>query len=136
MAKSTKTFLCIFVTVSALGCTNDSDPRTCFVWGRITLDGEPIEEGEVTFLSDNGETRADSAAITLGEYKLHCTPGSKRVQIRAYREMSESSQKDSQFAANAHPREQFVPRRYNDDTELSSIVEPNQKNTIDFDLSM
>jgi len=76
------------------------------VFGVVTLDGEPIAEGELRFVPMNGKLNPDIAKIKYGKYVAQVKDGEHKVQIRALKEGV-----------------QYVPARFNDDTELRFVAE-------------
>jgi len=74
-----------FVLVSLVGCggTHRDLPERNYVKGTVTLDGEPIEKGSISFASDKDVASGMpfSGNITDGTYQLQVTPGQKKVKI-------------------------------------------------------
>jgi hypothetical protein len=61
---------------------NQDQEGTCTVRGRITFNGKPVEQGTLTFHSEEGD--AVTAAIKDGEYTAQGVPvGSHRVTVTA-----------------------------------------------------
>jgi hypothetical protein len=66
---------CLMATVVALfGCTQSTGPKTMHVWGDVSLDGKPVEDGAITFDSPEGLPPAQ-APIKAGHYDLPAAAG-------------------------------------------------------------
>ncbi len=66
---------CIMATlVSLLGCSQPTGPKTMRVWGDVSLDGKPVEDGAITFESPDGLPPAQ-APIKAGHYDLPAEAG-------------------------------------------------------------
>jgi hypothetical protein len=106
------------------GC--QSDPFTD-VSGTVTLDGNPLPEGEVIFLSPDNSATPSSGKIKDGQFKFRATRGPKKVQINATRDTGRKE-------VDGWPiRESIVPDRYNTKTELTADV-GNGSNDFKFEL--
>ena len=59
---------CSFLVVGLAGCGSNAEST---VYGTVTLDGEPLDHGSVTFVPNTNEGRAASGSIdTGGNYKV------------------------------------------------------------------
>jgi hypothetical protein len=56
------------------GCSQQSGPRTMHVWGDVSLDGKPVEDGTITFDSTDGSPPAQGP-IKGGHYDLAAESG-------------------------------------------------------------
>ena len=115
-----------------LGC-GPSGPTTYTVTGRVTFDGQPVEEGEIIFRAADGASGSWEARIVGGSYSMEVTPGEKRVEITARRKVEGASP-----AASGEPAlsfESFIPERYNEKSELTANVTPSGPNTFNFALT-
>lgn len=122
-------FCATMLFMLALGC-GPSGPKTYLVTGAVSFDGEPIEEGYITFApQQRGETPI-ATKIEGGKYSLYATEGPKRVSIQA-----------SRFVGPDNPimglraKEQYIPDRYNLETVLEETVTPAGENRFVFELS-
>lgn len=94
------------------------------VKGIVLLDGKPLPTGEILFTSfDNDGSRPDAGQINEdGTFEFLVTPGKKRIEITAVKEIPAKS-------PQGMPDVQvLVPSRYNEQSELMETVEPNQDN--------
>jgi hypothetical protein len=109
--------------------------------GRVTLDGQPIEEGSISFVpTAAGQDQAASSRIRQGEYSIAQANGpglgNMRVEIRAARLTGRRNPpSDPALAALEAEYEsvETVPNRYNTESELTAEIKPGN-NVVDFDL--
>lgn len=102
------------------GC-GDSGPVTYPVTGTVTLDGQPIKEGEIAFRDTEGTVPSAGGPITDGEFSFESQPASMRVEITARREIP--GKFDSPAPGIKVPvTKQFIPPRYNMESELTKEV--------------
>lgn len=126
---------CVFLLVTALGgCGRGHGPTRIVVAGTVTYEGKPVGQGQIRFVPVKGSTGPVSVAeVVDGKYRADAKGGvpvaTQRVEIYAYRP-------DPKFDA-AHvrrppsvgassdwpPKEQYLPAKYNDRSELELIVE-------------
>jgi hypothetical protein len=112
-----------------LGC-GPSKPETYPVSGTVTWNGQPLPEGSIRFEPEDAKgLPPDPGQIKDGKYQLQARPGKKRVQIYATRESGKIDP-----IMGAAPREQYIPAKYNDKTELRAEVTPDGKNEFPFAL--
>lgn len=112
------------------GCGSPRRPGMSDVSGLVTLDGQPIAEGFITFESVDASYPPESAPIKLGQYKALARRGKSIVRIIASRQIGEQDF----TAANPPAWEDYIPARYNERSELVAEIEPQGTNEIDFDL--
>ena len=134
------------LALGGLGCGGedvDTRPRQA-ISGEVTLDGKPLEDGELTF---DPKSRAEgvpaAGKIVGGHFSIDRNegpvPGSYFVRInaidpstvpaRAARKPGEPKPFDSPSPKN------LIPLRYNTDTELAAEVKAGSPNTYKFELS-
>lgn len=109
--------------------------------GNLTLDGDPIENGMISFmpLQDTGNSVAGQ--IVDGAYKLKLFPGEYVVKVFVERPLTpeelEKWLKDPMNRGSLTPPErvkkQILPDRYNNRSILRASVSTSSK-TIDFEL--
>ncbi|MDB5385017.1 MAG: hypothetical protein JWM11_663 [Planctomycetaceae bacterium] len=123
----------VLLTCFVLGCGSGSDaPPTFSVSGTITFDGQPVKSGEITFESDEKGVAPDAGPITDGKFSLKAKEGKKLVKIRAMREVPGKATKGA-MGEDISAKEQYIPARYNEKTELVESVEA-VSNSFDFTL--
>jgi hypothetical protein len=127
--------LALLIGAMTTGCGKSSDLEKVVVAGRVTLDGQPISNGEIRFIPDQGTKGPISGGpIKDGAYKADgrggVPVGAHRVEIRGYR--PQGGQQPA--ASEGGPAEQYVPGKYNDQTELKATID-SDTTTQDFELS-
>ena len=133
--RATLASLACVVSFTCAGCGPSSDVDKVVVTGRVTLDGQPIPNGEIRFIPDAGTNGPISGGpIKDGVYKAAgrggVPIGEHVVEIRAYRASG-----GPQAAANeGGPAEQYLPANYNDQTTLRATIDPSTE-TQDFELT-
>jgi hypothetical protein len=129
--------LCVFSLFAAsavilAGCGGESAPETLPVTGSVSFDGTPVTQGEIVFRDAAGQTRSCGGQITDGKFSFDASPGSKKVEITARREVP--GKMDTSNPGEEVPlMEQYIPASYNTETTLTADVSSDKK-TFDFDL--
>lgn len=114
---------CLILLVCGCGSPNGKAE----VKGRVTWNGKPIPYGHITFFSAP-LVPAGAGPIKDGEFDLLCNPGQLTVEITASRE----GKYDENEKAIA--REQYIPEKYNQQTELTAEVQLDGENKFTFAL--
>jgi hypothetical protein len=136
--------LCLTAIVTLAGCGGGSGRGA--VLGQVTVNGQPLEAGEIAFVSTSptgGPTAG--APIQNGKYQITADQGplggEHQVQIRAFRRTGKKlwdGMGDERAPATSktfvEELEQYVPARYNEASELRAAIVAGQTNKIDFDL--
>lgn len=123
------------LTVFIAGCSDDNMLPKAPLTGVVTLDGNPIPNGEILFYPLEGTRGSVSGgAIKDGKYiadgRGGVPLGTHKVEIRAFRTPKNPS---SAAALEGGPAEQYLPRKFNIDSELKAEVDSSSE-TLDFDL--
>jgi hypothetical protein len=107
----------------------------------VTLHGEPVKEGAITFIPTDGSRGAGAgAAIEDGKYHVPrargATPGKNRVELRAFRTTGRKM-KDPTGRPGALTDERVAafPPEFNDQSTLTRDVQPGS-NTFNFDVTV
>lgn len=131
--------LCVFAALMLLlvGC-GSSGPETFTVSGTVTLDGEPVVQGDISFWDPERQVGACGGKIVDGQYSFESSPGSKNVDITAYRETGEMDT-TSNPGEEAPMLEMYIPTKYNTPTSdapttLKAEVKDADIVGLDFDL--
>jgi len=128
-------FLCCFIVV---GCSSDS---RLSVSGTVSFDGVPIQEGSIAFMPADGGGSGGTAAIIDGKYTARVSPGRMIVQIYAQRDptpaevqaQANNPMGSSSMGGGPH-QVQFIPKRYNEVSELRADIQQSQRD-LDFALT-
>lgn len=113
-AQSMFAFSMLFI----VGCSGglDDAPDLFPVSGTVTLDGNPLEKGNIVFEPADGLGRPDGAAIENGKYSLTCTQGEKIVRITATKEVPAEGGGDIPDYIS------IIPEKYNEKSELKASI--------------
>lgn len=63
------------------GCGGPAGPARTPVTGTVTLDGQPLKQGEIRFDPVDGKGPSDGAPIKDGAFTIQATAGEKKVVI-------------------------------------------------------
>jgi hypothetical protein len=61
--------------------------KTVAIKGKVTLDGQPLEKGDILFTHSDPQHGQEAGKIAGGEYSANVHPGANKVSIRATREV-------------------------------------------------
>ncbi len=119
--------LSLLAALTTIGC-GKSGPVRSDVTGSVTLDGQPLEEGEVLFIPADGVGPSDACPIIDGEFNGEVTPGSKRVEINATKDTGKA-------APDGLPDYQnLVPAQYNRESKLTAEIGESDGSPMTFEL--
>jgi hypothetical protein len=110
----------------ALGC-GEAGPKTYAVSGTVTLDGRPLEEGDIYFYPLDPNLSADAGKIKGGRFAFRAKAGHIRVEIQAHRVVP-----GKKTPMGGPEREQFLPARYNTESTLAREVLVQGDNRFEF----
>ncbi|NOY41608.1 MAG: hypothetical protein GXP26_07225 [Planctomycetes bacterium] len=133
----------VLLCTSLFGCGPDSKFKKVIVRGTVTLDGQPIQNGEIRFYPVEGTPGSVSGGpIKDGQYVAKgrggVSVGKSRVEIRGYRPPPESPGGEvSPGMEEGRPAVQYLPAKYNTQSELTATIESDSGNAAkDFNLSV
>jgi hypothetical protein len=135
----------LIAVVAAVGCSRSDKTE---VFGEVKLNGQPLADGDISFLPELGAAASQSsAAIQQGSYRLTgewgLVPGTYEVRINAYRAPTDKSNMLPGGSLDKPPetpgipnREQFLPKKFNTESTLEKLVVAPGKTKIkqDYDL--
>lgn len=99
--------------------------------GSVTCDGKPVETGAISFHPLVQGQAPQGAAIVAGRFRIRTLPGRHRVEVVASR-----PQAGGEELTPGMPRqEQYIPDRYNADSQLEAEITQGGRNTFTFELS-
>jgi len=130
------------ISVVCVGC-GEGDPLAAkrgSVSGTVTFDGQPVEEGRITFTPVGTEGQLAGAEIKDGEYSIPLAQGpvagQHKVSIVASRKTGE--QREAPMPAppgtKIEVKEEYIPPKYNRQTTLTADIEPGENTDVDFKL--
>lgn len=124
------------LAVISIGCGQSSDLDKVVVRGTVTLDGQPIPNGELRFIPTGGTKGSISGGpIKDGAYVAQgrggVPVGEHRVEIKAYRPATKPGQPVS---PEGGPAEQYLDKRFNEQTTLTAKIDASTE-TQDFQLT-
>ena len=122
--------LWIIVLLVATGC-GPSRPERVRVSGDVTLDGQPVQDGEIIFTHIDQRLGAEAGRIVAGRFELMAKPGQQRVEINASREVPGT---EGQGFRGGRLLEDYIPERYNTATILSAEVTRDRGQHFEFEL--
>jgi hypothetical protein len=141
--------VCAAILLPLTGC--GSEGGGVAVTGKVTFEGQPIEEGSIQFVPQTGtEGPSAGASIKEGTYSIPResgpVPGSYRVEINAYRTVRPKTAKEMQpmlFGQEAPPgvvqteaiKENIIPKRYNVASDLTAKVPQQSSVVLDYSLT-
>ena len=128
----------LLLLTAAMGCTDDAGGRIGFE-GRVTVDGNPLEKGSISFRPMKGTSGPTAGgSIIDGKFAIEpkdsLFPGSYRVEIRASRKTGKKV-KDHTFGTMVDHWEQYLPEKYNRQSTLTAEVNPGME-MLEFSLSL
>ncbi|MBN2022210.1 MAG: hypothetical protein JW809_05405 [Pirellulales bacterium] len=123
------------LTMLPVGC---ADARRQSIEGTVTLDGQPLAEGCIRLLPREG-TPGPTAGATIkdGRFAIDATKGtfagSFRVEIVAMRPNGRFAV-DPETGEKIPLREQYLPARYNTQSELTAEIAEGRPNELVFEI--
>lgn len=114
---------------SLTGC----GPSTGTVAGAVTIDGQPLDSGVISFVpAEEGGTPVTTNVVG-GKYELTTTTGKKIVQVSAPVVVGKRKEYEGPDAPLVEITEERLPPKYNSQTELNCEVKAG-KSVQDFTL--
>jgi hypothetical protein len=94
------------------------------VRGVVTLDGQPLDKGVISYSPAEGEGAPMTAEIHDGKYELQVMPGKKFVQISAPKVVGTRKDSEGPNAVTLEITEERLDERYYSGTALQFEVLP------------
>jgi hypothetical protein len=88
----------------------------------VTLDGQPLAQGRITFIAADAGVQTAEAKIAAGQYEAVVLPGEKRVEIRAPKVTGKQKMYDEPDSPTVDVVTELLPPRYNVDSTLTMTV--------------
>jgi hypothetical protein len=123
----------ILLSTHLMGCAGNSNEGS--VSGNVTLDGQPLQTGTITFTPVDGKTATAGGTITAGEYNVQAPIGEKRVQITAPKVVGKHKvYEDLPDSPIVDTITELLPLRYHAQSKLTYSVTAG-KQSKDFELT-
>ncbi|QDU48860.1 hypothetical protein [Gimesia panareensis] len=135
--KTVAYYLMLACTAGVLvGCGGgDAGPTTYPVTGKVTVDGEPLAEGNIIFRDAEGKAASGAGKIEQGAFSFETVAGKKAVVITANREIPGKTVAGGAPDEPPVPAvEQYLPEEYNEKTTLEAEVSEAGPNEFTFEL--
>jgi hypothetical protein len=114
------------------GCGDDEAPKYD-VSGEVTLQGQPLQSGTVSFFPADGQGPTAGAVITAGRYTAEVPPGPKKVEIRSPKVVGQRKLFDAPDSPTSDITEEQVPAKYNTQTTLTADIQ-DDRDDLNFNL--
>jgi hypothetical protein len=116
-----------------IGCS--TGPATGTVSGEVTFDGQPIEDGRITFIPVDGQSQPAGAAIIIGKFDVKNVPVTKmKVEINGNKKTGKKFKVyDTPESPLKDELVELIPVRYNVNSELTLDVKKGSQ-TVRYDL--
>jgi hypothetical protein len=103
-----------------LGCGSPT-----LVKGTVTMDGQPVASGAVTFVKTDGELMRAGAVISNGSFQMPIIPGEYRVELNGQKVVGKRKQKGFDGKDEVvELTEELFPEQYNVKSVLKQQVKP------------
>jgi hypothetical protein len=140
---SWKMALLVLVTVACGGCGPKDDllSKRGSVKGTVTLNGEPLETGRITFTATGKEANVTGADIIDGAYEVPREKGpiAGKVQVSISSPRKTGKQIPAVMPAKEGTMidivEESIPDKYNTRTTLTVEIEAGDNPDVDFELT-
>lgn len=106
--------------VAACGC----GPATGTVSGNVTIDGQPLDKGIISFAAAEGTAQPANADITNGRYSATMQAGKKFVQISATISVGKRKISPDPNVPLDDIWEERLPAKFNSESKLEFEVKP------------
>lgn len=132
MFRRATSIACLFYLLSAAaGC--DSSPPTGAINGEVTLDGQPLAQGNIQFTPVAGDTGTGGAEIKDGKFTAIVPVALMRVAINANKVVGKRKSYAAADSPEADVVQELIPPKYNFQSELKVDVKQGTQD-VRFDL--
>ncbi|MFO0819224.1 MAG: hypothetical protein U1A77_14855 [Pirellulales bacterium] len=125
--------LALAVVVFGVGCgpKDPVGPKLVPVKGTVTLDGKPMESGDVIFTAP-GNAHTSSFEVKGGAYAGQAAPGENKVAVMSYKQGEAVQMGDQKFGGE---KVNFIPAKFNHQTTLTAKVAEGGANEFNFEVT-
>ena len=124
--------------LAAAGCESRSyeGPQRLPLSGKVTVDGQPLDGGTISFIPQNSDQRLSGGPILDGAYavteEMGANSGPYKVEIHWHKKTGKKY-RDADSGDMYDERKEGLPPRYHSQSELTAQVSAD-KTTFDFDV--
>ena len=121
----------VLIVVASAGC---GGPATVAVRGQVTFEGQPVEQGDISFIPDPGtDGVSEGAQIRNGQYQLSkgLIVGNYSVEIRAWKN---TGKRVNGPYGETDERVNLLPKQYSKNARLR-FTPADDPNRLDFHLT-
>jgi hypothetical protein len=108
------------VLVFLAGC-EPTGPKTVSVSGTVSLDGQPLKEGQVTLVNSAGLV-SDDLPVKDGKFSGRAKIGKVKIEIWAFRPGNPPPKDGTPAASDEPSSENYLPARYNSESKIMAEV--------------
>lgn len=123
------TMLVLGVALAAVGCEMPAPPGVA-VSGTITLEGSPLPDGQICFISPT-EGRFETFVVKSGSFSGRAGLGTRRIEICAFRD---SAPRADEHTPGLAPAINYLPEKYSTHSTLTADVTEAGPNVFTFNL--
>jgi hypothetical protein len=121
-----------FVLAAAL-CGCGGDVQKAKIHGKVTLDGQAVPTGSISFIPADGKTPTAGGVIKDGVYTAEVPLGSVRVEIHYPKVVGKRKLYDTPDSPTTDVTQEQIPPKYNTQSQLTEDITA-QRSEINFDL--
>jgi hypothetical protein len=119
------------ILLGSLGFAAGCSSAEAEVSGIVTVEGQPLREGDIIFEEVDQSVTPAAAKIVDGKYELRVLPGSKRVRINA----SRATKKIDPVMGSA-ARESMIAPEFNLRSTLKATITPGKNDKVNFEVRL
>ena len=125
-----RTVLFLTCCLTLLGCSDGKSSVT----GSVTLDGQPVARGSVTFIKQGAELVREGAVIQDGGFHAVIPPGKYKLELNGQKVVGKRKQKAFDGSdEELEITEELFPPPYNTQSQLIQEIKPGA-NAVKLDL--
>lgn len=124
-------FSCVVASLLLAGCGSGGTQLE----GTVTFDGQPVDGGTITFMSEGGQGTNAGGPIQGGKYAIESKlpPGKFKVEINWFKSTGKTLANKSDPGTKMDETKQVIPMEYNKQSKLTAEVKSGS-NTFNFEL--